>query len=351
MKLESTLRRHSAASRRAFPIGMNGNGNHAHGNGKLIGDLAHNPPPDKRILIADDHPATLEQLNLTLTEWGYSVVTAADGRQAWDLLQQPGAPRLAILDRRMPGLDGVEICRRVRQQAQEPYIYILMLTVYDQEQQVAAGLQSGADDYIIKPYHLDELQARLEAGRRILGIQHRLIEARDQLQSQATIDSVTGLWNRGMILEFLRKELSRAHRRGDPVGLAVLDLDHFKSVNDEHGHPVGDAVLRETGERLRETVRAYDAIGRYGGDEFISVHPGCGWEDTARLGERLRAAFSVAPMIAGSAILQVTASVGVASSDMLLAPEPARLVFLADAALYTAKRGGRDRVEIARPDR
>ena len=328
---------------------MNGNGNHAHG--KLIGDLAHNPPPDKRILVADDHPSTLEQLCETLTEWGYSVVTAADGRQAWAVLQQPGAPRLALLDRRMPGLDGVEICRRVRQQAQEPYIYILLLTVSDQEQQIAAGLQSGADDYIVKPYHLDELQARLEAGRRILGIQHRLIEARDRLQSQATIDSVTGLWNRGMILEFLRKELARAHRRGDPVGLAVLDLDHFKSINDQHGHPVGDTVLRETGERLREAVRAYDAIGRYGGDEFISVHPGCSWEDTARLGERLRAAFSVAPMIAGSAILQVTASVGVASSDMLLAPEPARLVFLADAALYTAKRAGRDRVEIARPDR
>jgi two-component system chemotaxis response regulator CheY len=251
----------------------------------------------------------------------------------------------------MPGLDGAEICRRVRQQAQEPYIYILLLTVYDQEKQIATGLQSGADDYIVKPYHLDELRARLEVGQRILGIQRRLIESRDRLQSQATIDAVTGLWNRSMILEFLRKELSRAHRRGESVGLAIVDLDHFKTINDEYGHPTGDAVLRETGERLRQAVRNYDAIGRYGGDEFVSVHPGCGWEDTARLGERLRASLAASPMIAGTHVLQVTASVGEASSDMLLAPEPSRLVFLADAALYTAKRAGRDRVEIARPDR
>jgi diguanylate cyclase (GGDEF)-like protein len=330
---------------------MSQNGNHAHGNGKFTGESVFSLPPDNRILIADDHPATLEQLTETLTEWGYSVVTASDGRQAWAILQQPEAPRLAILDRRMPGLDGAEICRRVRQQAQEPYIYILLLTVYDQEKQIAAGLQSGADDYIVKPYHVDELRARLDVGKRILGIQHRLIEARDRLQSQATIDPVTGMWNRSMILEFLRKELSRAHRRSDSVGLAVLDLDHFKAINDEYGHQVGDAVMRETGERLRDAVRSYDAIGRYGGDEFLSVHPGCSWEDTARLGERLRAALAASPMIVGTDILQVTASVGVASSDMLVAPEPARLVFLADAALYTAKRSGRDRVEIARPDR
>jgi diguanylate cyclase (GGDEF)-like protein len=330
---------------------MSHNGNHAHGNGKFTGESAFSLPPDNRILVADDHPATLEQLEETLTEWGYSVVTASDGRQAWAILQQSDAPRLAILDRRMPGLDGAEICRRVRQQSQEPYIYILLLTVYDQEKQIAAGLQSGADDYVVKPYHLDELQARLEVGKRILGIQHRLIEARDRLQSQASVDPVTGLWNRSMILEFLRKELSRAHRRSDSVGLTVLDLDHFKLINDEYGHQVGDAVLRETGERMRGAVRGYDAIGRYGGDEFLSVHPGCSWEDTARLGERLRASLAATPIIVGTEILRVTASVGVACSDMLVAPESPRLVFLADAALYTAKRAGRDRVEIARPDR
>lgn len=330
---------------------MNGNGSTPHDNGKFRGHAPGELPPDRRVLIADDHAPTLEQLGETLTEWGYSVITASDGIEAWAILQEAGAPRLAILDRRMPGMDGLEIIRRVRQQSQEPYIYILLLTVYDQERQIASGLQAGADDYIVKPYHLDELQARLEAGWRILAIQHRLIQARDRLASQATTDAVTGLWNRGTILEFLRKELARAHRRGETVGLAIVDLDHFKLINDEHGHQVGDAVLRETGRRLRDAVRSYDAIGRYGGDEFISVHPACGWEDAARLGERLRAALASEPIITGLAVLPVTASVGVASSDMLLAPEPSRLVFLADAALYTAKRTGRDRVETARPDR
>ncbi len=330
---------------------MDGNGHSPHDNGRFIDASPDELALDRRVLIADDHPPTLQQLGEALTEWGYSVVTATDGLQAWEILQEAGAPRLVILDRRMPGLDGLEIVRRVREQCQEPYIYILLLTVYDHERQIASGLLAGADDYIVKPYHLEELQARLEAGQRILAIQHRLIQARDRLQSMATTDVVTGLWNRGTILEFLRKELARAHRSGDSVGLAVLDLDHFKSINDEFGHQVGDVVLRETGRRMREAVRDYDAIGRYGGDEFVSVHPGCSWENTARLGERLRAALTVEPIVAGSNVLQVTASVGVASSDMLLAPEPSRLVFLADAALYTAKRTGRDRVEIARSDR
>lgn len=330
---------------------MNGNGSTPHDNGRFRGKVPGELPPDRRILVADDHGPTLEQLCQALTEWGYSVITATDGRQAWEILQEADAPRLVILDLRMPGLNGMEIIRRVRQQSQEPYIYILLLTVYDHERQIATGLLAGADDYIVKPCHLDELQARLEAGWRILAIQYRLIQAREQLQSQATTDELTGLWNRGTILEFLRKELSRSHRKGESVGLAVLDLDHFKLINDEHGHQVGDAVLRETGRRLREAVRNYDAIGRYGGDEFISVHPCCSWEETARLGERLRAALVAEPIICGLTLLTVTPSVGVASSDMLLTPDPARLVFLADAALYTAKRTGRDRVEVARPDR
>jgi diguanylate cyclase (GGDEF)-like protein len=300
-----------------------------------------------KVLIADDHDSTLEHLGDILNDWGYQVIIVDDGDEAWDVLQREDAPRLAILDRRMPGMDGLEIVRRVREQSQEPYIYILLLTMYDQERHLVAGLKAGADDYIVKPFRSHELQARLEAGKRILEIQDQLISARDQLHSQATTDAATGLWNRSAILDILERELNRARRTGDHVGLAMIDLDDFKRINDSFGHPAGDTVLLECGQRMRNCVRTYDATGRYGGDEFLSVHPGCDIDQAVMLGERLRREIAKETVMIGEAPLWVTASAGVVSTELFPEASAEELIALADEALYVAKRAGRNRLEIA----
>lgn len=305
----------------------------------------------ERILIADDHQSTLEHLSDVLGDWGYEVISVDDGNKAWEILQGEDAPRIVLLDRRMPGMDGLEIVRRVRAQAQEPYIYILLLTVYDQEKHLVAGLNAGADDYIVKPFRAHELQARIEAGRRILEIQEQLIHTRDELHSQATTDQVTGLWNRGAILEILDRELSRSKRAGTSVGLVMIDLDNFKQINDSYGHQAGDTVLLECGQRMRSCVRTYDATGRFGGDEFLSVHPRCNLDDSVMLGERLRREIARQHVMLGELPLWVTASAGVVCSDLYDDPTAEDLIALADQALYEAKRAGRNRLEIAQPSR
>lgn len=303
----------------------------------------------ERILVADDHPSTLEHLADVLSDWGYEVIKADSGEQAWQILQQQDAPRIALLDRQMPGMDGLDVVRKIRQQAQEPYIYVLLLTVYDQESQLVAGLQAGADDYIVKPFRAHELQARIEAGRRILDMQEELLVTRDRLHSQATTDTVTGLWNRGAILDILERELARAARDGTSVGLVMLDLDNFKQVNDAHGHSAGDAVLLECGQRMRGCVRTYDATGRYGGDEFLSVHPRCNLDESVMLGERLRREIARQHVMLGEAPLWITASAGVACSDAFPQVTAQELIDMADKALYQAKRLGRNRLELAQP--
>lgn len=303
----------------------------------------------RRILVADDHPSTLEHLADVLEDWGYQVTKVDDGEQAWEILQRPDAPRIVLLDRQMPGLDGLEIVRRIRQQAQEPYIYVLLLTVFDQESQLVAGLQAGADDYIVKPFRAHELQARIEAGRRILEMQQELLVTRDRLHSQATTDPVTGLWNRSAILDILDKELARAARDSTSVGLVIIDLDNFKQINDAYGHPAGDEVLLECGQRMRGCVRTYDATGRYGGDEFLSVHPRCNLDETVMLGERLRREIARQHVMLGDAPLWVTASAGVVCSDAFPQANSEQLIELADQALYQAKRLGRNRLELVEP--
>ena len=302
---------------------------------------------NNNVLISDDHDSTLDHLGEVLSEWGYQVVAVNDGNEAWDILQRDDAPRMAILDKSMPGMDGEEIVRRVREQSQEPYIYILLLTMYDEEKHLVAGLNAGADDYIVKPFRSHELQARLEAGKRILEIQEQLIRTRDELHSQATTDAGTGLWNRAAILEILDRELDRGTRQGEYVGLAMIDLDEFKRINDSYGHQAGDTVLLECGQRMRNCVRVYDATGRYGGDEFLSVHPGCDVETAVMLGERLRREIAKETVMVGEAPLWVTASAGVVSSELFPGAGPDELIALADEALYVAKRGGRNRLEIA----
>ena len=298
-----------------------------------------------RILIAEDDPVSRRLLEATLTQWEYDVTACADGTVAWQVLQEPDAPSLVILDWMMPGMDGVRICQEVRQRANVPYVYIILLTAKNQKADIITGLEAGADDYITKPFDRSELRIRLRAGRRILDLQAELIYAREELREQATHDSLTRLWNRGGILEILERELERAKRAGGPLSIVMVDLDHFKHINDAYGHLAGDAVLREVAQRMRASVRPYDEIGRYGGEEFLFVLPDCDAAGVIALGERLRAAVGQTAMVLAEGVIPVTLSLGATTSDMI--DDVKAGIAAADAALYRAKKGGRNRLEMA----
>src|ERR671924_385299 len=195
------------------------------------------------VLIAEDDMVSRRLLEAMLTRWGYEVAVTRDGVEAWEVLQGADAPPLAILDWMMPGMDGVEVCRKVRQCGQEPYIYLLLLTTMGDKENIIEGLDAGADDYLAKPFDPHELQVRLRTGKRIMTLQAELIEAREALRVQAMHDALTGVWNRRAILEVLAKELARSRREGVPVAAAIADLDYFKRINDTYGHIVGDMVL------------------------------------------------------------------------------------------------------------
>ncbi len=295
-------------------------------------------------LVAEDNPVSQAMLRNMLTKWGYDVAVAHDGEEAWRLLQPDGAPRLAILDWMMPGIDGVELCRRVRAAGREPYQYILLLTARTDSEDLVEGMDAGADDYLTKPFKAQELRVRLRAGRRILDLQEELLAAREALRDQATHDGLTGLLNRATVLETLQIEAERAMRERRPLALILVDLDHFKLVNDTHGHLAGDAVLREAARRMKQACRRYDAIGRYGGEEFLAVAPGCDREASHAQAERLRAALASMPFAAAGASLAVTCSIGVAWREHPLPSQTDAFIREADEALYAAKDRGRNRV-------
>jgi diguanylate cyclase (GGDEF)-like protein len=298
-----------------------------------------------KILAAEDNPVFQSMLRTMLMKWGYDVTIARDGVEAWQALQSQDSPRLAILDWMMPGMDGVEVCRRVRAADREPYIYILLLTARTDSQDLVEGMDAGADDYLTKPFNAHELRVRLRAGRRILDLQEELLQAREALREQATHDSLTGLLNRAAILETLHNELSRSRRESQPVALLMVDLDRFKLINDTHGHLAGDAVLREAARRMKAAVRRYDAIGRYGGEEFLIVLPGCE-ADAARVqAERVREAVAAGPFAAVAQSIAVTCSIGVSCRARPSLSDTDPLVRDADMALYAAKDHGRNRVE------
>jgi diguanylate cyclase (GGDEF)-like protein len=296
------------------------------------------------ILIADDSAVSRRLLEVVLGKWGYAVTTVDNGSQAWDVLQRHDAPRIAILDWMMPGYSGPEVCSLVRQQAKDYYTYILLLTSRNEREDLIAGMEAGADDYLVKPFDNNELKVRLGPGRRIVELQSELLKMQEALRVQATRDSLTNLWNRHAIFEILGRELARAHRDERPLGILIGDLDKFKNINDAYGHVAGDAVLREIASRMLSAVRPYDAVGRYGGEEFLIILPGCPGEAALQSAERLREAIQAAPVSVPSVgDLAVTVSFGVTSLLPGSHANPEPVVRLADQALYRAKQQGRNR--------
>ncbi|HYL34996.1 MAG TPA: diguanylate cyclase [Bryobacteraceae bacterium] len=298
-----------------------------------------------KILIADDSIVSRHLLEATLQKWGYDVVVACDGIEALELLDAEDAPALAILDWMMPGLTGPEVCRRIRQRSREPYTYILLLTSKSQKEDLIEGMEAGSDDYITKPFDQHELKVRLRAGRRLVDLQAELLAAREALREQATRDSLTHAWNRNSILEIMDRELARISRECTCLGVVMVDLDHFKDVNDHHGHLAGDAVLREAARRLQNSIRPYDSIGRYGGEEFLILLPGCDSASSLKQAERLRKQLAQHEMSLNEMSLRVTASFGVTTAGPGKDCTAESLIRAADQALYLAKNLGRDRVQ------
>jgi two-component system cell cycle response regulator len=300
-----------------------------------------------RILIAEDDPVSRRVLQTFLQKWGYEVIVAEDGTQALAILERQDFPRLAVLDWMMPGLEGTQVCERIRKERNRAYVYILLLTARNQKEDILKGLESGADDYLTKPFDAQELRARLLVGQRILSLQDHLIEAREQLLFQATHDSLTGVANRGVILDALQRERARQSRGGGNFGIVLMDLDHFKYVNDQYGHLSGDAVLQEAARRIRAAVRPYDTVGRYGGEEFLIVVPASDAMGTMGLAERIRKSIETPPVHTEAGEIQITASMGVAISEAGIPLDAQDLLQLADDALYRAKDHGRNRTELA----
>lgn len=313
--------------------------------------VPHSPEPaadvsSGNVLIADDDPMFRRILQSWLDAWGYRVIVAEDGAQAWSILKHEQPPELLILDWVMPEIDGTELCRRIRERQRSPYQYILLATGKDDKQDVVRGLEAGADDYLTKPFDRNELRARLRVGRRILTLQQDLIGARDELRFQATHDLLTGIWNRGAVLDLLHRELERAARAKTATSVLMLDLDHFKKINDTHGHLTGDVVLREVANRIARSVRSYDLVGRYGGEEFLVVLPACDKAEVEQSANRIRSAIASAPILTASSEIPVTASIGatvIAGGD---AASEKNALLAADKALYEAKNAGRNRVSL-----
>ncbi len=296
-----------------------------------------------KILLADDEPIARTMLEHWLAGWGYEVTLARDGESALQALKDDQELRLLVVDWVMPKKDGIEVCKAIRGGPQEPYVYIVLLTAKDDKSDIIAGLDAGADDYLVKPCNPLELKVRLRAGRRVIELQEQLVSARETLRFEAMHDSLTGLLNRGAVLEQLEKELVRASRRGAPVSVLMGDLDHFKQVNDTFGHGAGDAVLHEAARRLKAGVRAYDSIGRLGGEEFIAVLPECDAKTGLSVAQRLCRSLAEAPIATASGPVAATISIGVAATDQFGSMKADELIRAADTALYRAKHAGRAR--------
>jgi diguanylate cyclase (GGDEF)-like protein len=304
-----------------------------------------------KILLAEDDPVSRLLMRRILEKFGYEVIVAEDGRRAAEILSQPDGPRLALVDWMMPELDGISLCREVRShQTDDSYIYILLLTSKQNSEDVVIGLEAGADDYITKPCQPAELRARLHTGRRILSLEQNLIEAREEMRFRATRDALTMLWNRSSILSLTRDELQRSARDRTPLSILLCDVDHFKSINDNYGHLIGDLVLQELSNRLTSAVRNYDAVGRYGGEEFLILLSDCSQADVEARCEDIRIAVGSAPIKTTDGTVKASISIGAVTCGYADANLPIdRILARADRALYRAKAEGRNRTVLAGP--
>ena len=302
--------------------------------------------PSSTILLAEDDPVTRMLMTRFLKKAGYEVDAVANGSEALDMMTKRYYPML-VTDWEMPEMDGVALCKAVRNMQLDGYVYALLLTARDSKEHIIAGLEAGADDYLIKPVHEPELIARLNAGRRILNLEHSLRVANQRNRVLSITDALTGAYNRRYLMEQLPRELERCRRYAYPLSVLMCDIDHFKQINDERGHAAGDDVLQQFAARAQKSIRSNsDWVSRYGGEEFLIVLPETSHEGAMAVAEKIRSLVSSMPFPTRGGDASVTTSVGVASTgpsgpDITLKVDV--LIRTADECLYRSKQEGRNR--------
>jgi diguanylate cyclase (GGDEF)-like protein len=293
-----------------------------------------------KILVVEDDIFSQTILKDALERLNYSVVIAGNGRVALELCQQEHFP-IIITDWVMPEMDGIEFCRSIRAMPTEHYVFILLLTSLDKKDELIAGLDAGADEYLVKPVHEIELAARLKAARRILDLE-------TSLKQLALHDQLTGAYNRGYLDRQLSKEIQRSWRYGHPLSIIMCDIDHFKKVNDNYGHQAGDLVLKEFVTRINRSIRnENDWVARYGGEEFVIVLPETPPAGCLVVAERFRNLIAATPVLIQCGAVAVTVSFGaITIENTCLIEEMTMDAILgkADECLYRAKETGRNRV-------
>jgi two-component system, cell cycle response regulator len=298
------------------------------------------------ILLAEDDPVTRMLMTRFLKKAGYEVDAVADGTEALEHMTRHYYPFL-VTDWEMPEMDGIELCKAVRNLQLDGYVYALLLTARNAKEHIIAGLEAGADDYLVKPVHEPELIARLNTGRRILALEHSLRAANERNRILSVTDPLTGAFNRRYMMEQLPRELERCRRYGNPLSVIMCDVDHFKQVNDVKGHSAGDDVLQQFVARMQRSIRATsDWVARLGGEEFLIVLPETGFHGAMIVAEKIRAIMTSVPFVTREGDVVATSSFGVASTELHgpdLAMKSETLIRAADQCLYTSKQSGRNR--------
>ena len=292
-----------------------------------------------KILLVEDSAVDRHNIGRYLQEWHLDFTAVESGTKALKILESLNPPTMALLDWLLPGMDGIDLCRRIRARGGNgQYIYTVMLTAKNRKQDLLTAMAAGADDYLAKPVDASELRARIMVGKRILDLQQSLSFA-------ATHDFLTDLLNRSEIVSALQREISRSEREGRPATVIMADVDHFKTINDSMGHAAGDTVLKEVAERLKSDLRPYDLAGRYGGEEFLLILPGCDLKTGVRRADEIRRLVERTAVSTGCGTAKVTVSMGVTVTPSTRGETLAGVLQQADSALYVAKNNGRNRVE------
>jgi two-component system, cell cycle response regulator len=299
-----------------------------------------------KVLVAEHDPAVLGLMADNLSQWGYEVVICDDGSDAWRVLQENDPPTLALVDWDLPGMNGPHICQHARELIGKPYIYIILLTDERPKKAMLEGLEAGADEYMVKPLDVYELQLRMRTGNRIVSLQETLMSVLKLSEYEAAHDPLTGLWNRPAVADLLVKELGRSKRNQTPVGVIAAGLDQFQHLADHYGELTRDSVLREVVLRIHSTVRSYDLVGRIGDEDFLVVAPGCDRETSRLLAERLSSSVERFRAAIGEDVVPLTMSCGVICGDGTKDRQAEALIRAAEEALAVARTKGQGSVEI-----
>jgi two-component system cell cycle response regulator len=300
-----------------------------------------------RVLLIDDDPAIVRLLSRVIRGAGFEVVDCATGAEGLAVIEG-NEWELCLLDRALPDMDGIEICRHIKEDVRFDARQVIMLSGYDSLEARVEALNLGADDYITKPFHPTEVLARINAARRVVEMQQQLVEMAKRLEELSGRDDLTGVFNRRHFSSTLDRSFAHSSRHARQLSVAMIDIDNFKNINDSFGHHAGDTVLAEVARRFAKVVRASDYVARYGGEEFVVLLPETQLGDALQFSERLREVIASAPVTIEGRELPVTVSVGAASLAHSGFGSPREMIVAADQALYRAKRNGRNRVEAER---